>query len=393
MRAATTTPSEANAERAADAAADHGRWLSRTHFSSLDGLRCMSILPVIWHHSTPHPLEGVWGRGPLGVDLFFAISGFLITTLLLRERRSTGTVSIRDFYVRRSLRIFPLYYGVLAAYVVRALVFMHDSPQRTHFLHSLPWYASYTANWFVDFTVPHPVVFAFAWSLATEEQFYLVWPTVVKAGRRWWVPVSFMVAMLVVDQLTERGMLLAVVPWESLGTRMLTSIATPICLGALLAYGLDGARTYRALGVVLGRKWSAPVALGVLIWLVTWNDLPVTAVHVAMVALVGAVSIRADHGLRALVDWSPARYVGTISYGAYLLHVSVITAVKSVLPAGLQPSWVIFVLATALTVGMAAVVHKGFEVRFLRLRERFRPRRAGTRDAPYSPFRARTDTV
>ena len=62
----------------------HAAWLALSHFPALDGLRCLSILPVIWHHSTPRPLEGALGRGPLGVDLFFAISGFLITTLLMR---------------------------------------------------------------------------------------------------------------------------------------------------------------------------------------------------------------------------------------------------------------------------------------------------------------------
>ena len=59
-------------------------------FPSLDGLRCLSIVPVIWHHATPGPLPGVLGKGPVGVDLFFAISGFLITTLMLRERDAAG---------------------------------------------------------------------------------------------------------------------------------------------------------------------------------------------------------------------------------------------------------------------------------------------------------------
>ena len=142
---------------------DHGRYLATTRFPSLDGLRCLAIVPVFWHHCTTGPLAGILGRGPLGVDLFFAISGFLITTLLLRERDATGRVAAGAFYARRALRIFPLYYGVLLLYAVNAGFFMPHGEQRAHFLRSLPFFATYTTNWFVDFAVAHPVSFAFAW--------------------------------------------------------------------------------------------------------------------------------------------------------------------------------------------------------------------------------------
>ena len=148
----------------------HRAYLDTSRFPSLDGLRCLAILPVIWHHSTPRPLPGFAGKGPLGVHLFFAVSGFLITTLLVREHRRTGTLSLSRFYVRRSLRIFPLYYSVLALYAARAWLLLSPSPMRAHFLHNLPFFATYTANVLVDFDVPHPVIFGFSWSLATEEQ-------------------------------------------------------------------------------------------------------------------------------------------------------------------------------------------------------------------------------
>ena len=91
-------------------------------FGALDGLRCLSILVVVWHHS---PARLSWWSaselGFLGVDLFFVISGFLIVTLLLREREGSGDISLPKFYMRRTLRIFPLYYGLilfLAVYYV-----------------------------------------------------------------------------------------------------------------------------------------------------------------------------------------------------------------------------------------------------------------------------------
>src|ERR1019366_2756754 len=161
-------------------------YLGTSRFPSLDGLRCLAVLPVVWHHATPAPPSGLLGRGPLGVDLFFAISGFLITTLLLRERRAHGAVSVGRFYARRALRIFPAYYVVLGLTALRWLG-MPASATRDHFLHNLPFWATYTSNWFVDFAPGHPVVFAFAWSLATEEQFYAVWPWLAKAPR-WLMP-------------------------------------------------------------------------------------------------------------------------------------------------------------------------------------------------------------
>src|SRR5262245_32214375 len=106
------------------------RWfLGRSHFGALDGLRCISILAVIWAHGPGQRATLFLLRsGALGVDLFFVISGFLITTLLLRERRSTGSVSLARFYARRSLRIFPLYYAVLAIYTIAVLATNPNPP-------------------------------------------------------------------------------------------------------------------------------------------------------------------------------------------------------------------------------------------------------------------------
>src|SRR5215831_19037330 len=98
-------------------------YLQTRTFGSLDGLRALAILGVIWHHSASAlPGWPITARGFLGVDLFFVISGFLIVTLLLRERRRTATISLRKFYVRRFLRIFPPYYGLLALVTIVALL-------------------------------------------------------------------------------------------------------------------------------------------------------------------------------------------------------------------------------------------------------------------------------
>lgn len=355
---------------AARSCATYEAFQATRHFPSLDGLRCLAILPVVWHHSTPRPLEGLLGRGPLGVDLFFTISGFLITTLLLREAASTGRISLSGFYARRTLRIFPLYYAVLALTIAWAWLGLDAGPQRDHFFQSLPAYATYTSNWFVDFEVPHPVLFAFSWSLATEEQFYLVWPWVLALTRRWWVPVLFMTAALAVDQSANMGLLSQVFDASRLPFRMMASIAGPICLGALLAHGLHHPKSHEVFRWLLGWKASAPLALVALVVLVGLPEPSLLGIHVVMAALVGACCIRPDHGLRLLLDAPAARWVGTISYGMYMLHISAIAGAKRVLPSS-SPTLVVFLVALVVTVGLAHLSFQLFETPFLKLRSRF----------------------
>jgi peptidoglycan/LPS O-acetylase OafA/YrhL len=338
-------------------------------FPSLDGLRCLAVLPVVWHHSTPWAPPGLLGRGPLGVDLFFAISGFLITTLLLRERRAHGEVSVGRFYARRALRIFPAYYLVLGLTALRTWLWMPAGPTRDHFLHALPYWATYTSNWFVDFAVPHPVVFAFAWSLATEEQFYAVWPWLARAPR-WAMPLAAF-ALLAVDQGVELGVLGA--SWPALARRLISSIASPICMGALLACALDAPRGFALLRVPLASQASAPAALALLGALVVDGRAPVVVLQLAMALLVGACAARHDHGLRALLEVRPVRFVGTISYALYLVHVAAITAFKRTLPALSADAPLVFAGGLALALPLAYLLHRVLDVPLQPLRARLRP--------------------
>ncbi|WP_394847811.1 acyltransferase [Pendulispora brunnea] len=344
-------------------------YLRTTRFASLDGLRCLSILPVIWHHATPRPLEGILGRGPFGVDLFFAISGFLITTLLLREGEG---ISLKNFYVRRALRIFPLYYAVLGLYALRGWLLLPDSPLRNHFLRNLPFYSTYTSNWFVDFDVPHAIVFGFSWSLAVEEQFYLVWPWVVRKRGPLHLPAVFMLGCIVLDYALEHGHLAAYIDSAGLGHRMLTSIATPICLGAVVAYVLHFRKSFSAADTMLGRRCSAPILLLALAGLLAADGTPLFVIHIVMALLVASVCIRGDHGLAKLLDIPMLRLVGVVSYGMYLFHVSVITGVKWLLPDAWRLAPVLFVLATCITFAIAWASYRFFEMPFLGLKNRFR---------------------
>src|SRR5580700_11500874 len=142
---------------------------------SLDGLRAISITLVVlshlvkWKHVS---LDVVGSYGALGVHVFFVLSGYLITNLLLREYERTSTVSLRDFYIRRAYRIFP------AAFVFLAVVTVLYWPQ-------MRWYHVAAAVFYVaNMDISRPWIFGHLWSLSIEEQFYLLWPFAVKKWYR-----------------------------------------------------------------------------------------------------------------------------------------------------------------------------------------------------------------
>jgi len=313
-------------------------------------------------------MGGVLDRGPLGVDLFFALSGFLITSLLLHERRQASgdrNISLVAFWIRRSLRIFPLYYAVLIAFVVHALFFREAGPIRDDFLKNLPFYATYTSNWFTAGSFDHPIVFSFAWSLATEEQFYLVWPPIlaVLGKRTLLVPAIVMGAFLVLDQSVERGWL--IFDNAPLVTKMLRSFATPIGLGSLLAI----LSSHQPVRFLLGQRWSSVVVLLCVIdaAIRPWSLLQM---HFAMTALVGACALGpANHYLAPLLENRVMRHVGVIGYGMYLLNVSVLTATRRVLGGPSANTILVFVVGLVATILLASVVHRVIEKPFLRLKD------------------------
>jgi peptidoglycan/LPS O-acetylase OafA/YrhL len=139
---------------------DFREYLGRRHFANLDGLRFVCISMVLWHHATPGDLQAIQilSRGFLGVDFFFVLSGFLITTLLLREARDYGQFSLRDFYIRRALRILPVY-----VFVVSAVSFYYVGLKgRSDLADLVPFYYLFLSNFLTD----HIPTLSITWSLS-----------------------------------------------------------------------------------------------------------------------------------------------------------------------------------------------------------------------------------
>jgi peptidoglycan/LPS O-acetylase OafA/YrhL len=344
----------------------HEEFLRTRIFPGLDGLRCLSIVLVVAYHvSGLH--AGFLGRGYLGVSLFFAISGFLITSLLLREQEAHGHISLARFYGRRSLRIFPLYYTVLAVYVVLVLFFEKGAEEKADFFGNLPAFLTYTSNWFVPLETDKRIIFYFAWSLATEEQFYLMWPGVMRLAHRWGA-VLFMTGLLAISLWAPWAVETGRLDGSLLTVRILASFAPPICMGCLAAYALHSPRGFAWMYRVLGHTWVPPLLLVLVLAAVAVDGTPYGLTSVLMTALVVASCIRTHHLLMPVLTLPPLRYVGMISYGVYLLHMIALNLVRRAVPG--QGFAVYLVLTLALSVLMAGLSYRYFESRFLRLKER-----------------------
>ena len=344
---------------------------ARRVFGSLDGIRCLSILAVVWHHTTtgfawlPASVHGF-----LGVDMFFVLSGFLIVTLLLRERDRLGEISLRRFYVRRSLRIFPVYYGLLAALTLVFLLRSHGQTAQT-FFKELPFYLTYLTNWI------HPTTFmGIAWSLAAEEQFYLLWPPIERWLSRW--AVGILLGVIAVNQVVNFGTAI----YRSEGwwgvvadSGMAGATFTPICLGVLLAHVLHSPQGYRHVARLLFRPWMPIAVLAALV--LTCNAVPSelagwprVSIQLLMTVFLASCVVREDHWLRGLLGFAPVARIGVISYGIYLYHMIALHGVSTLLAStGWRFPLDRFFLVLLLAWIIAEVSYRYYETPFLRLKD------------------------
>jgi peptidoglycan/LPS O-acetylase OafA/YrhL len=306
------------------------------------------------------------------VDLFFAISGFLITTLLLRERVARTSIDLRAFYLRRSVRIFPLYYLVLGLNVIYALWLRPNWGPSRSFVVMLPYYVTYTANWFQKVELLGPSLFVFAWSLCTEEQFYAFWAPLLRYSKRL-VFAAWVMGLLAVCDLLLEAMPAESLSWLPNALRIvLSSFASPIGFGALLAMAAYHPRFGQRFIAVAALPWTVPVVFTLTVSLVVWPWAPVVVLHGLFALLVLVCSARERHALSELLNHPVLAYVGRVSYGIYLWHVVVVGGIKALFPHLVQePRW-LFVLAMPLSVVVAGASFEYFERPWLRLGQRWK---------------------
>ncbi|HVU34834.1 MAG TPA: acyltransferase [Opitutaceae bacterium] len=364
----------AGAEAKPDLPQHYLAFKQRRYFTCLDGLRALSILAVIWHHAAA-PAFGsrvpLLHEGNRGVNLFFVISAFLISTLLLRAK-ARGTLNVPRFWARRALRILPLYYGMLAVYALLVFAVEHDVAARQGFFAHIPYFATFTSNWFVDLDSPR-VIFYFAWSLAAEEQFYLCWPWIERALGKLW-PAVVALGALVVTQ--AAGLMYLHADRQGLALRIVSSVPSAILLGVVLAHVLDRPWGFRWAMRIAGRRGSAIGAMAVVLAVLSverrvgfFGEL---LVAIALTLLVASCVVREDNDLAAFLRWPSVAWIGTISYGVYLMHVLCLRAVRGALArVHLESPLIVFAATVVLSIGVASLSYLTYERFFLRLKERW----------------------
>lgn len=353
------------------------------HVPELDGLRGIAILSVLVHHQlTTFSLRA----GFLGVDLFFVLSGFLITGLLLTEFENTKSISLRNFYMRRVLRLGPALLLYLLACVL--VTYYTQLIELTREFKLIAIALVYATNWRMAFGWDSSLdPTAIIWSLSIEEQFYLVWPLVflgclaLKLRRSFIVAgLGFVIFAIIVHRylLLDAGADLTRLYYGS-DTRADSLLMG--CLFALLPGTGVRARRKRWLGIA---GVLSAAGLAYLIVTSNFSDLFLYRGGYTVVALLAGVVIfvaanSPPRMLSAAFQWRPLRWFGKVSYGLYLWHWLVVRS-TSFYYLGYWEPWAKFALA----VGIASTSFYLVERPFNRLKTRFAiPRPDSVRDPEF----------
>ncbi len=336
----------------------------------LDGLRAISVVAVMLFHAG----FGWMGGGFFGVEVFFVVSGYLITSLLLDEREKNQRVSLEQFWIRRARRLLPALLTMLTAVAIWAALFGSDEQQST-LKRDLPWSLFYVGNWgqilgaTPYFSSADPPLLRHLWSLAVEEQWYLIWPVV------------FVGAMTIgAGLLRSRGV-------SFIGASVTVMIATFVMHGNLSNNALYLSTFTRSSGLLLGagsafvwRPWRSTkpseargrrldplgaAALTLLICIMAVASLQAGYIYqwllpvVSMLSMVvvAVVVYPAAHGMRSVLGWKPLVEIGRRSYGLYLWHWPVFV-IGHVYHSG---SWPKFIVAMAATVAISEACYRYVE--------------------------------
>jgi peptidoglycan/LPS O-acetylase OafA/YrhL len=291
----------------------------------IDGLRAVAVLLVIFFHAFPKAVPG----GYVGVDVFFVISGYLITGIINREI-STGCFSIADFYARRCRRILPALFLILVSvWAMGALLLLPDEFTNlgAHLLAAAGFVSNFLllheTGYFAAVAEEKPLLHL--WSLAIEEQFYLIWPVVLVAGAKWGLSRIGIAAVLCVFSLILSIWLVDIGERAELGFFMLPTRLWELAVGGLLAIGEPRIRQFLSAAPRLRLQNLLP-GLGLAILLVAafkfsrntpfpgWHSgIPVVA---AALVIVGGI----DKSRRGFLGSASMVFIGLISYPLYLWH-------------------------------------------------------------------------
>lgn len=350
------------------------------YFPALDSLRLGAFLLVYIHHTLPSTVTGyrslpeplawlvaaVAASGVFGVSLFFVLSSFLITEILRREYSALGRIDLGRFYMRRALRIWPLYFVFLAvALWVLPSVFPPKTPSPAGLGTAFVLFAG---NWWVALLGFGDSQVSILWSVSVEEQFYLVWPIAFPLFARWgWARL-----LLVLGVVSWVARIVSL--WFGASKDFMWcstfSHLDAIASGAALALGLSGrppslSSTQRGvLAIAIGGGWVFVGSVNNFERAITLICFPVV-----VASSVGAIILALSRPPgRASLPARLTRYLGRISFGLYVFHLLAIHVVQLFEP---KETLSLAIAGLLLTIGAAACSYRFLEEPFLRMKDRF----------------------
>jgi peptidoglycan/LPS O-acetylase OafA/YrhL len=315
-----------------------------------DGLRALGFLLVVTAHLPSVPLFE-YLQGWTAVWIFFAISGYLVTMLLIREERKTGTITYGKFLVRRFFRIVPSYFAVVALYLAVLSTVPQLAADFQALKPSLPWHLTLMSEFIGEpFTA-----FTHLWAVGVETKFYVLFPPLVFLlirGETW----RFAAVLAATIVLTASA--------PFIPSSQLSFVANAWCAifaGVLLAQILEWPRGFAFVAALTRVPVAVPLLLVAAVFVMLRYVEVLPAVAAVMVYLVAHITMR-DSLLRRLLGWGPLVYLGQRSYGAYLLHILAVhigfiwfnsaTAVGGLLT---------FIFALAVTIAAAELLYRVIE--------------------------------
>ena len=300
-----------------------------SYVPELDGLRGLAIIIVILFHANVSFFSG----GFIGVDIFFVLSGFLITSLLIQEFDSTGTIKLNYFYMRRALRLGPALLLLLITFCILSFLLLNEEKATRNLIDALISLV-YLSNWARAFNFHPPDFLGHTWSLSIEEQFYILWPIILllllraKKKNRLHI-ICFAAMAALVSWLLRIYFVMSDVPLErvynGLDTRT-DSLMVGCVLGVLISSRLISEKVKDALSRWL--KYIAPFSMVLLLFLSftsNWQDnriyyLGFFVVELLVAILILDIIINKNSMARKILAMRWLVWVGSISYGLYLWH-------------------------------------------------------------------------
>ncbi|KIQ27924.1 acyltransferase [Variovorax paradoxus] len=302
---------------------------------ALDGVRALSILAIVLFHCEVPGARG----GFVGLDVFFVLSGYLITSLLATEHRNGG-IEVGRFYARRALRLYPTLLLMIAAYVVLApILWPADNRWLSAALAALYVYDYALPFWDLTYTIGH------TWSLGVEEKFYLLWPLLLPLVLRSRHPVRWLVSAFV-----------AVTAWRYFVALNWTWAQAYFCFDTRMSGILLGA--IAALTRFKVSRYALAMACVALAVLMTLPSLPTidqteaVTLRITLAELAAFVLVchAAEIGKASILASGPLVYIGRLSYGIYLWHFPLVLLLRYT-----QPLWVTLSATIVFSFAMAAI--------------------------------------